>query len=148
MIKFIVSVTIAIASFGANALTLSEYLVVQSMEVAIGKKVELNPDIGPFDNKQQGLFSYGWKEFERDGVKYMQLSNVKPEIAKTFNKELLGDDSIKSYVPPVAGVPYGGYAPDSKYFIIIPHAFLVKVFQPKTPQKNEKVTKKTYLTEI
>ena len=44
MIKFIASVTIAIASFSANALTLSEYLVGQAIEVAIGKKVELHTD--------------------------------------------------------------------------------------------------------
>jgi hypothetical protein len=148
MIKFIASVTIAISSFSANALTLSEYLVGQAIEVAIGKKVELHTDIGPFDNKQQGVFSYGWKEFERNGVKYMQLSNVKPEVAKTFNKELLGNDTIKSYVPPVTGVPYAGYATDSKYFIIVPHAFLAKVLQPETPQKNSKSNKKNYLTEI
>jgi hypothetical protein len=148
MIKFIASVAIAFASFSANALTVSEYLVTQAIEVAIGKQVELHTSIGPFDNKQQGVFSYGWKEFERNGVKYMQLSNVKPEIAKTFNKELLGNDNIKSYVPPVSGIPYAGYASDSKYFIIIPHAFLVKILQPETPQKNDKSTKKKYLTEI
>ena len=145
MIKFAVIFIFALFSAIINAQTVSQYIIFQALNVNVGKTIELHNEVGPHDKNQKGIFQYGWKVFERDGVKYLQLSNVKPEVAKTFNQQILGKNEIMSFKPPTNHVPYAGYAPDAKYFVIVPIKFL-EVLLSEIEEENKKLSKSNKLS--
>lgn len=83
-----------------------------------------DPALGPATGNRD--FPFGWQVHDRGG-RYLALYDVHESVVRAFNRAIHGKDVVF----PFGGAnafddrrPYGGYAEDSKYWIVVPFAWL------------------------
>jgi hypothetical protein len=81
------------------------------------------PPLGPATGNP--TFPYGWMVFDRGG-KYVGLHDVSESTVHQFNLVFQGRATVMSFGGALGagGKPYGGFANDSKHWIIVPFAYL------------------------
>lgn len=106
-------------------------IVTQARDAADRYKAGQPPDtivppagLGPATGNRQ--FPFGWRVHDRNGL-YASLYDVHEAVVRRFNRVLYGEAKSFNFGGangPAAGRPYGGFAVDSKHWIIVPLAWL------------------------
>ncbi|MDN3920046.1 hypothetical protein [Roseateles violae] len=75
--------------------------------------------------KGNNLFPYGWMVHDRGG-KYASLYDISESTVQQFNLVFHGRAVVMPFGGALGagGLPYAGYAPDSKHWIVVPFAYL------------------------